>query len=51
MVFNLRGGWNIRPDARVTVAVENVFDETYRIHGSGITMPGTNLVGSFTFDF
>ncbi|MHC4933714.1 MAG: TonB-dependent receptor [Planctomycetota bacterium] len=50
-VFNLRGGWNIKPNARVTLAVENLFDETYRIHGSGITMPGTNLVLSATFDF
>ncbi len=43
-VGNLRAGWACTPDLRVTAAIENVTDEDYRIHGSGINEPGRNLV-------
>jgi hemoglobin/transferrin/lactoferrin receptor protein len=44
-VLDLRGGirWS---GAWLTVAVDNVFDRDYRIHGSGLNEPGRNLVVS-----
>lgn len=43
-VLTLRGGATVRDDLRLTVALENVADEDYRIHGSGVNEPGRNLV-------
>ena len=43
-VLALRGGATVRDDLRLTVALENVADEDYRIHGSGVNEPGRNLV-------
>lgn len=43
-VFDVRAGWRVSRDFAVSMAVENVTDEDYRIHGSGINEPGRNLV-------
>jgi len=43
-VVNLRGGVRLGEDARLGVSLENLFDENYRIHGSGQNEPGFNLV-------
>ena len=43
-VLTLRGGATVLDDLRLTVALENVADEDYRIHGSGVNEPGRNLV-------
>ena len=43
-VLALRGGATVRDDLRLTVALENVADEDYRIPGSGVNEPGRNLV-------
>lgn len=43
-VLTLRGGATVRDDLQLTVALENVADEDYRIHGSGVNEPGRNLV-------
>jgi hemoglobin/transferrin/lactoferrin receptor protein len=43
-VFTLRGGLELRQDLRLTVAVENVLDEDYRVHGSGLNEPGRNVL-------
>lgn len=50
-VLHLRSGW--RPVERVTLqaAVENVFDKSYRVHGSGSNMPGVNFIFSLNVDF
>lgn len=50
-VYTVRGGW--RPHGRVglTVAVENVADRDYRVHGSGLNEPGRNVVVSADFRF
>jgi hemoglobin/transferrin/lactoferrin receptor protein len=45
-VWNLRGGYDINENLRATVAVENVLDEDYRVHGSGQNRPGRNLIFS-----
>lgn len=43
-VLTLRGGVTVREDLALTLALENVADEDYRIHGSGVNEPGRNLV-------
>jgi hemoglobin/transferrin/lactoferrin receptor protein len=43
-VLNVRGGYQVMKGLDVMVALENVTDEDYRIHGSGVNEPGRNLV-------
>ncbi len=43
-VCTLRGGARIASIADVSLSVENVFDEDYRIHGSGVNEPGRNVI-------
>jgi hemoglobin/transferrin/lactoferrin receptor protein len=43
---NLRAGWEVTPGAHVGLSLENLFDENYRIHGSGQNEPGFNLVAT-----
>jgi len=43
---NLRGQFNLSPDIKCTVALENIRDYNYRVHGSGINAPGRNLIVS-----
>jgi hemoglobin/transferrin/lactoferrin receptor protein len=50
-VFTIRGGWRVSSDLLLTVAAENLFDEDYRIHGSGVNEPGRNLVVSLFRSF
>jgi hemoglobin/transferrin/lactoferrin receptor protein len=50
-VFTLRGGYRVTKDLTVTAAVENLSDEDYRIHGSGVNEPGTNVVLSADWTF
>ncbi len=42
--FTARAGCNVTPQWRLTVAVENITNEDYRTHGSGLNEPGTNVV-------
>ena len=50
-VFNLRYGYQLSEELLLTLALENVTDEEYRIHGSGQNEPGINFVfgASMTF--
>lgn len=43
-VLTLRGGVAVAEALQLTLALENVADEDYRIHGSGVNEPGRNLV-------
>jgi hemoglobin/transferrin/lactoferrin receptor protein len=43
-VLTLRGGMRVMEALQLTLALENVTDEDYRIHGSGVNEPGRNLV-------
>ncbi len=43
-VFTVRGGWNPCKNLRLFAAVENIANEDYRVLGSGINEPGTNVV-------
>jgi outer membrane receptor protein involved in Fe transport len=50
-VFSLRGGANITPRISATVAIENLFDEAYRYHGSLVYEPGRELIVSTQYRF
>ena len=50
-VVHLRGGYDLDGKTRLMLALENLFDKSYRIHGSGTNMPGFNVVASVTKDF
>ncbi len=43
-VASIRGGIRITPDVTLTAAVENITNEDYRVHGSGVNQPGRNFV-------
>ncbi len=43
-VYNLRGGWAINKNTEITLALDNITDKDYRIHGSGLNEAGRNFV-------
>lgn len=43
-VAHLRFGMEVSPGLHISLAVENLLDENYRVHGSGLNEPGRNLV-------
>jgi hemoglobin/transferrin/lactoferrin receptor protein len=45
-VVNLRAGVDLGNGAHLSVALENLLDENYRIHGSGLNEPGLNFVAA-----
>ena len=47
LTMNLRAGWWADERVRISAAFENIFDEQYRHHGSGIDAVGRNLTLSF----
>ena len=49
--MNLRGGYAFTPDARLGLSIENLFDENYRIHGSGVNEAGLNVILVMEVDF
>ncbi len=50
-VCHMRAGIRLPEGFNLTAAVENVFDEDYRIHGSGVNEPGRNLILTAVCDF
>jgi outer membrane receptor protein involved in Fe transport len=48
---NIRLGWEITEHFRGRLAVENIFDQPYREHGSGINAPGINAIVSLEARF
>jgi hemoglobin/transferrin/lactoferrin receptor protein len=50
-IFTLRGGLNINENLTLSLALENLGDENYRVHGSGINEPGRNVVVAADFRF
>lgn len=44
VVPSLRGGWQANDHLLLTLALENITDEEYRIHGSGVNEPGFHAV-------
>ena len=43
-VCNIRAGTRLTKSISISLAVENIFDEDYRIHGSGVNEPGRNVI-------
>ena len=50
-VLHLRAGRRLGEHAHLRLGIENVFDEDYRVHGSGQNMPGRNLIGALEISF
>ena len=50
-VVHLRGGVRIRTHVSLAFGVENVLDKSYRVHGSGLNMPGRSFVFSLSVEF
>ena len=50
-VLDLRSEWRIAPSFTLSLALDNVFDQDYRIHGSGVNEPGRNLVATAMLQF
>ncbi len=44
VTLNVRGGFVLSRTISASLALENLADKTYRLHGSGIDAPGRNLV-------
>lgn len=43
-VVDLRVGWRFERYVQLSVLAENVFDQVYRVHGSGVNGPGIGVV-------
>lgn len=50
-VASVRYGCTVMDSLQVNAAVENVMDEDYRIHGSGVNEPGRNMVVTVSKSF
>jgi TonB-dependent heme/hemoglobin receptor len=50
-VFNLSGGLRIRDGLEATLVLENLTDEKYKTHGSGIYFPGINAMFGLRYTF
>jgi len=49
ITYNLRGRIDMSGLGRLTVAAENLLNEAYRLHSSGIDSPGINLVIGYEY--
>lgn len=49
--LNLRAGYSWKSTVFANLALENILDEDYRIHGSGINQPGRNVRASLEYRF
>jgi hemoglobin/transferrin/lactoferrin receptor protein len=50
-VFDLRGGWRVKQGLEVWGAVENLTNNDYRVHGSGVNEPGVNFKIGLSWEF
>ncbi len=48
LVFHARGGWRLGRHLALDLGLENLLDEDYRVHGSGLNRPGRSLVLGLT---
>ena len=44
LVASIRAGMQVSENLELTAALENITDEDYRIHGSGVNQPGINAI-------
>jgi hemoglobin/transferrin/lactoferrin receptor protein len=50
-IWNVRCGFEVSDRTDVELALENITDVDYRVHGSGSNMPGTNFVIGMRTEF
>jgi hemoglobin/transferrin/lactoferrin receptor protein len=50
-IYNIRGGINISKNFKASLAIENIGNRDYRIHGSGNNEPGRNFIISVAGEF
>jgi hemoglobin/transferrin/lactoferrin receptor protein len=50
-VYHLRAGMRVAANTDLTVALENIGDKDYRIHGSGVNEAGRNLIATLRIGF
>lgn len=43
-IYNIRGGWAMNRNVDLTLALENLSNADYRVHGSGLNEPGRNFI-------
>ena len=48
VVFHARGGWRLGKHVALDLGLENILDEDYRVHGSGLNRPGRSLIVGLT---
>jgi len=48
-VLHVRSSWQVAESLVLSLAVENLTDTDYRIHGSGVNEPGRNVIASFSW--
>ena len=51
LIPSIRGGWQVRDDLLVTLGLENLTDDDYRVHGSGLNEPGFNASLGLKYDW
>lgn len=50
-VYHLRGGWRPTKNISLSLALENLSNADFRIHGSGLNEPGRNLIVGLDLHF
>jgi len=50
-VWTVRGGLDLGANLDLVLALENVMDENYRVHGSGQNEPGRNIIVALEYSF
>ncbi|MBI3268466.1 MAG: TonB-dependent receptor [Planctomycetes bacterium] len=50
-VYTLRGGYRVSEGLSATLALENLTDKDYRVHGSGLNESGFNAIASVDWRF
>lgn len=50
-LWHLRSHIQITPKLLLNLAIDNLFDEAYRVHGSGSNEPARNLKAGFRYEF
>jgi len=49
--FNIRNSWELSPHFKFNFIFENVFNEAYKEHGSGVYSPGRSSVVGIRFQY
>ncbi|MBK8777291.1 MAG: TonB-dependent receptor [Saprospiraceae bacterium] len=51
LVFNIMSSFQVMPNVKLGLGLENIFDTQYRVFSSGINAPGRNLTISVRANF